>query len=62
MSAINISQPPALAYEVLGDYLLALEERVLGSDKQRGIAKYTMEPLQDRRRMELNRWTTVENS
>ena len=59
MLAVNLSQPPALAYEVLGD---CLEERVLGSDKQKGIAKYNMEPLQDRRRMELNRWTTVENS
>ena len=50
MSAVNLSQPPALAYEVLGDWLVALEERVLGSDKQKGIAKYNMEPLQDRGR------------
>ena len=37
MPALNLSQPPALVYEVLGDCLVALEERVLATDKQRGV-------------------------
>lgn len=62
---------------MLGDHLVALEERVLDCEKQRGLnnikfrqimfvltglAHYDLETLSKRKPLELKRWVLVENT
>ena len=73
----NLSQETAHSLCVLGDHLVALEERVLDCEKQRGLnnikfrqimfvltglAHYDLETLSKRKPLELKRWVLVENT
>ena len=71
----NLSQQTAHSLTFSGDTLVALEDRVLDFEKQKGsnftkfsstlktgLAQYDLETLSDRKPLELKRWVLVENT
>ena len=75
--AFAVSKQTAHSLTVLGDNLVALEDRVLDVEKQKGfnltkfipimifktgLAQYDLESLSGKKPMELKRWVLLENT